>query len=380
MARREFKIGDDIHCIFEAIGKENNRTIYSIDIIGTGYMYDDMINDVHEIGGSGNYTTYALLISYVKQTNVVIPVGIKSIGNYAFADIGSAIWAGSEYTLSGVKNILIGEDVEFIGEGAFRKTYTGGGIWNVILTGNNPKLRWIKKEAFTNQIDMIKCDFKGLVDTLGNSVFRGCKNLESINLSDNYYYDSDYFNDSSHYVFYECYKLKHISENNVVVDINSSNETANYNYWYCNNLNYITINNPIDANPLISNKSNNGLGLTAGLWGKDSHGKPITGLDVEFDEEGNIITEIDTEFEEYFNDKYIIWKRNMCRSVVRVSKFKIYVYHMGRIIQLKGGNSGDIPVLHEGQWKWLKAVKDSENPSYSPIHFTHNGQWYQFKY
>ena len=379
MAKREFKIGDDIHCIFEEIGIENNKTVYSIDIIGTGYMYNDMINDVHEIGGSGDYATYSFLISNVKQTNVIIPVGIKNIGDYAFQDIGSAIWAGT-YKLSGVQNIFIGEDVEYIGESAFRKTYTGGGIKNVFLLGDNPKLRYIKKEAFVYQSNMISCYFKGLVDTLGNSVFRGCHQLERLELSDNYYYDTDYFNDNAHYVFYECYKLKHISENNVVVDINSTRGTANYNYRYCNNLDYITINNPIDANPSMSDKYGNGLGLTAGLWGTDYKGNPIPGLDVKFDTDGNIITEIDTEFEEYFDDRYILWKRNMCRSVVRVSKFKVYVYHMGRIIQIRGGNSGDIPVLHEGQWKWLKVAKDSENPSYSPVHFTHNGQWYQFKY
>lgn len=379
MAKREFKIGDDISCIFEAIGVENKHTIYSIDILGTGYMYNDMINDVHEIGGSGDYATYTVLMGYVKQTDVIIPVGIKNIGDHAFPSIGSAIWAGTS-SLSGVQNIYIGEDVEFIGEGAFRKTYTGGGIWNVILTGNNPKLRWIKKEAFMNQSNMLKCNFRGLVDTLGNSAFRDCNKLETLNLSDNYYYDADYFNDNEHYVFYNCYKLKHISENNVVVDINSTNGTSNYNYRYCDNLDYITINNPIDANPSISDKYRNGLGLKAGLWGTDFSNNPIPGLDVEFDIDGNIITKINTEFEEYFDNRYILWKENMCRNIVQVSNFKVYVYHMGKIIKLKGGNSGNIPVLHEGQWKWLNVVKDSENPSYSPIHFTHNGQWYQFKY
>ena len=53
---------------------------------------------------------------------------------------------------------------------------------------------------------------------------------------------------------------------------------------------------------------------------------------------------------------------------------------MGRRIELKGGNTGDIPVAHEGQWKYLRCAKDSENPAYSPIHFAHNGHWYQFKY
>ena len=376
MARRVFRMGDNITCEFEQYSDGDGKTKYTFDIYGSGYMYADAVNDFYEIGGSGSYLYF---IGFVCQDNVIIPNGIKSIADYCFHSIGSAIWAG-ESNRSGVQNIYIGEDVEFIGKNAFQKTYTGGGIRNVFLLGDNPKLRWIKESAFETQLDLVNCDFKGVVDTIGNKAFRRCHSLETLNLSDNYYYDSDYFNDTDHYVFNECYKLKHISENNVVVDINSTRGTSNYNYRYCDNLNYITINNPIDANPSISDKYSNGLGLTAGLWGTDFWGDPIPGLDVEYDVDGNIITEIDTEFEEYFDDRYILWKRNMCRSVVQVSKFKVYVYHMGRIIQLRGGSSGDIPVLHEGQWKWLKVAKDSENPSYSPVHFTHNGQWYQIKY
>lgn len=365
MATRTFKMGDNITCEFRDYEDEQGIRGYNFDIYGTGYMFDSF-EDFYEVGGSGDPATYLFLISRVYQGDVIIPDGVRSIAEGCFTDIGSAIWAGTVQRLSGVYNIFIGEDVEYIGVDAFRKTYTGGGIHNVILTGDNPKLRHIKEDAFWYQSDLITCDFKGVVDTIGNNVFRGCYNLESINLADNWEFDEDYFDASRHGAFEDCYKLSSISEHNTIVDINGN---SNYNYRHCNSLTYITINNPIDEHPSASDLYSNGLGLQVEAW---------AGIDV--DEDGDLITEIDTEFDEYFDSRYVLWKDNIHRHVTRVSKFKVYVYHMGRIIELKGGDTGDIPVAHEGQWKYLRCVQDSENPAYSPIHFAHNGHWYQFKY
>ena len=374
MAVITFKMGDNIFCDFEQYSTGDGKTKYTFDIYGTGYMYDSAL-DFREVGGGTR--SYGTFIIYVCQTNVTIPVGIKSIADYCFASIGSGVWAGDQARLSGVQNIYICKDVEYIGEYAFRKTFTGGGIRNVFVYGDNPKLTRIKQGAFYSQIDLVTCNFRGLVDTIGNNAFQYCHSLESINLADNWEFDEDYFDAYRHGTFENCYKLKSISEHNTIVDISGN---SNYNYRYCDSLTYITLNNPIDEHPSARDKMSNGLGLTAGLWGTDEHGDPVSGLDVEYDEDGNLITEIDTEFDEYFDINYILWKDNIHRSVSRVSKFKVYVYHMGRRIELKGGDTGDIPVAHEGHWKYLRCAQDSENPAYSPIHFAHNGQWYQFKY
>lgn len=376
MATRTFQMGDNITCEFRDFEDSQGIRGYKFDIYGTGYMFESF-EDFYEVGGTGDPATYLFLISRVYQGDVIIPDGVRSIAEGCFPSIGSAIWAGTVQRLSGVYNIFIGEDVEYIGADAFRKTYTGGGIRNVVLTGDEPKLRHIRSGAFYNQIDLVTCNFRGLADTIGNNAFQYCHSLESINLADNWEFDEDYFDAYRHGTFENCYKLKSISEHNTIVDISGN---SNYNYRYCDSLTYITLNNPIDEHPSASSKMSNGLGLTAGLWGTDEHGNPVSGLDVEYDEDGNLITEIDTEFDEYFDINYILWKDNIHRSVSRISKFKVYVYHMGRRIELKGGDTGDIPVAHEGQWKYLRCAQDSENPAYSPIHFAHNGHWYQFKY
>ena len=376
MATRTFQMGDNITCEFRDYEDEHGVRGYNFDIYGTGYMFDSF-EDFYEVGGYGDPATYLQLISRVYQNDVIIPDGILSIAEGCFESVGSRIYSETIQRFSGVYNIFIGEDVEYIGVAAFRKSVVGGGIHNVILTGDNPKLRYIKEDAFWYQMDLVTCDFRGLVDTIGNNAFRGCYKLESIGLADNWEFDADYFDASVHHTFEDCYMLKSISEHNTIVDINGN---GNFNYWYCNNLTYVTINNPIDEHPSASNRNTNGLGLTVGLWGTDENGNPISGLDAEYDENGNLKTEIDTEFDEYFDPNYVRWQGYIYRSVIKVSKFKVYVYHMGRRIELKGGNTGDIPVAHEGQWKYLRCAKDSENPAYSPIHFAHNGHWYQFKY
>lgn len=330
---------------------------FHLDIQGSGYMYNEA-DDFTPVGGHSK--SWSGLISRCIQSFISVPNGIRSIAEECFQDVGAI--SSSHGSTSGVDQIQIGEDVEYLGRRAFYSSNGyGSGLKSVVLLGDNPQLREVRQECFENQYTLTTIMFRGYVDLVGNKAFKLCQNLQEIGLADDYQYN----NQNGGQVFYGCRRLTSISQSNTLLNINEESE----NYTDCNSLQYITIRDQRDSvyDPYSPYE-----------YALDLYVAPFAG--VQCDSDGDLITYLYTPFDWYFNEDKVHWKSVINRHIIQITPFSVYVYHMGRVIQLHGYDSGDIPVLHEGQWKWLNVARDSCNPDYSPVHFTHNGQWYQFKY
>lgn len=353
--RFRFEMGDNIVGTFTEIGKYPYN--YTFDIQGSGYMYDK----AEKFNAIDNANNYKLFLAFCKQKIVSVPSGIRSIAAECFIDIGSS--AIKNTGIGDVEQINIGEDVEYIGEEAFSSEnyVSGGGIKSVVLLGDNPKLREVNKRCFYMQKTLEKIEFRGYVNLVANKAFYGCSNLQEIGLADDYKYSN--YNGGD--VFHGCSKLTRISKSNTVVNINKGHG----NYIGCNSLQYITIRDKIDSlNDIYSSYKKC----------SDLYVEPFKG--VECDSDGDLITYLNTPFSWYFNDNIIKWKKNINRHIVNIVNDKVYVYHNGKIIELNCYISGDVPMSHKGKWEWLNVVRQSQNEKFSPVHFTHDERWYQFKY
>lgn len=371
-----YKMGEHISCIFIENPPPNDDS-YDMQITGYGAMYTNAADFVQLDEARWNYRYY---LSRCKQDILEIPDHITYIANAAFNNLGGYFGYGA------VKYVIIGEDVEEIGNGAFACGYDStnadldylphgqGAVLGITVKGD--KVKKLGVGCFGGQTEVTDIDFHGSVELIGNmECFEGCHNLERLNLADDWE-----FTDASPYIyphafrtFWKCLKLWRISENNTICDVlNESGPYTGGNYYGCESLQSITIRNTIDDfsdDPYTQ-------WIDTSLFVRRNHGTAL-------DSDGCFITELDTPFQQWWefieSQTYDI-KEIINRVFVHKSSFSVYVYHMGRIIELKGGDTGDIPVAHEGQWKYLRCAQDSENPAYSPIHFAHNGHWYQFKY
>lgn len=345
-----FNMGSNIVGTFTetAVGSDK----YRLSISGYGYMYDDASTDFTRVGAHNR--NYMALLPLCEQQYVEVPSRVKSVAKRCFRDLGK--------NTDGVDQVLIGEDVEYIDNQAFYCTsYSGNKLKNVALLGDEPKLTSLGSECFYNCDGLIETMFRGYVETIGPYCFDGCYNLESIGLADDYQYSNTY----GRAAFRNCWKLSRISNNNTIVSINTELE----NYTNCKSLQFITIRDPIDEIYDPDSEYLNAYDLYVGI----NEG-------VQCDEDGYLYTYLATPFDWYFNEEKVHWRSDIHRHIIQITPFSVYVYDRGSIIELHGYDDGDLPVLHEGQWKYLNVARDSSNRDYSNVHFTHNGRWYQIKY
>lgn len=376
MASYRFQLGD--HVIFTFTENPSPYDGYHLTISGSGAMWDD---DRAPEPLDGNWPTYPVAIRGCLQETVTIPDGITTIYPTAFAQIGRT------YNNS-VKQIIVGRDIEEIGHNAFSAYYDSssydpdykpdgeGTVKSITFLGN--KVKKLGSYCFEGQTEIQELDFYGSVELIGKyACFRGCHKLERLYLKDDWEFINDFNNGQDDYgeaAFWKCYKLWRISDNNTICCIGDDESGGHIHNdfqsnYYCNEcLQSVTVRNPIDDT--VSKR-----------WDeyRPDLEVPLYSGSV-LDPNGYFITDINTTFESLINafEAFKFYNNRIIR--VTIEGFKVYVYHMGRIIELRGGDTGDIPVAHEGTWKGLKCIQSRENPAYSPIHFVHNGQWYQFKY
>ena len=132
-----------------------------------------------------------------QEEKVVIPDGIEEIGESAF------------YLRRKVKEIIIPDTVQKIGACAFSEC----GIESIIIPDSVTEL---KQEAFEEARELKKVILGNGITDLDSYLFRGCQNLEHLELSMNLYrvgYDS----------FAECYSLKTIWVNGTEYRIRDDN-------------------------------------------------------------------------------------------------------------------------------------------------------------
>lgn len=363
-----FYMGDNIIGIFTETSKHSDR--YYFRIRGSGYMYDNRDKFIHM---DENKNAYNRFLACCVQKVIEIPKGIKSIAKECFYNIG-------EFT-GAVEQILIGEDVEYLDDEAFASgdIEKGSGLKSVVLLGDNPKLREVRKGCFKNQTQLTSIKFRGYVNSVWIKAFCNCRNLQEIGLADGYQYMTDangyYGRDGS--VFFNCNKLKSISPRNTLISI----ERDESNYTYCNSLQDITILSEKDPNKKFNGRNFN----IAGLYVEKFKG-------AQCDKDGNLITNLYTPFDFYFNEKFANWKKVDNRVIVQINPSSVYIYHGGRIIKLdsyKGGvdtsayiySKGSIAILDKGEWKRFNTMKTSGyNTTLSPIFITNEEDLQQFYY
>jgi hypothetical protein len=98
------------------------------------------------------------------EETYVIPSGVKTIGDHAFAGIRR------------LKHTILGADVETIGYQAF---LNGFSLEEVTF---NLKLTTIEKEAFRGCVNLISIALPDSLRTIGEAAFRGCSGLINVHL------------------------------------------------------------------------------------------------------------------------------------------------------------------------------------------------------
>lgn len=379
-----FQIGDNITATFTDNAPPSYG--YTLNISGTGPMYFDA-SDIIPISADLTWDEY---IEGIDQDILTIPDDVTSIMNNFLHVRDFSAWPERIGTL------IIGRSVEFIGDYAFYMDVNGydsdpdyfpdyGYIGYVLIKGNS--IRKLGNCCFMGQSKITELDFHGSVEKIGwNSCFKYCSGLERLYLADDWEFETGYIEERQSQIqptfhfgdhaFFKCKSLWRISDNNTICCIDDNNPLAivnnvgfGGNYDHCNNLYSITIRNPIDDfnyDVPLHFMPNLHVKLWAGL-NVDSEGYFITELECPFQSIWDLVDEFKN-----LNNRIIIHKID--------HDFGVYVYHMGRIIKHGNHNDGQLPVAHEGEYKHLGAVKGHENPSYSPVHFVHNGEWYQLKY
>lgn len=116
------------------------------------------------------YDEESLLNVYEVKENVVVPEGIKYIGDYAFASVNT-----KDDTL---KSITLPSTLVSIGEYAF----TGNsGLTSIVIPEN---VASIGGGAFANCSGVITAEIKGKLTEIPNGAFKGCTSLAEIDIPD----------------------------------------------------------------------------------------------------------------------------------------------------------------------------------------------------
>ena len=83
-------------------------------------------------------------------------------------------------------SIVISENVTYIGESCFKSPNNAGKLVSVTFAGTN--INEIADEAFYGQKELIRFDIPESLSTLGDGVFYGCLNLETVTAKNNLYF------------------------------------------------------------------------------------------------------------------------------------------------------------------------------------------------
>ena len=122
---------------------------------------------------------YAFFDCYALNGSIVIPDGVETIKEYAFAQADDD-WYSSYYSefvseLGSITSIVLGSGVTEIGEGAF------GGLSDVVLVSLSNSLAKIGDGAFAYCTSLTSINIPYSVEFIGTSAFEGCELLTSVN-------------------------------------------------------------------------------------------------------------------------------------------------------------------------------------------------------
>lgn len=314
-----------------------------LEIVGYGYMYDDVTN--FRIPPDQGINVFAA--SRLIQGTLTIPDGIKSIAGGCFRNLGED--AARQYGFNGCPHVVIGADVESIGGAAFSSDNTLTNIHkiqSVYISGN--KVTRVGASAFENQHEIPFIDFHDTVLYLGQDAFRNCHNLEYITLNDEWVFDPEPVRP---FTFADCYKLRSISEHNII------HTFLWYNYLNCNSLQDFTIRNEAEFDP--RNNESMYVDLYAGSV---------------LDEDGYFITEVNTSNRHVLDFDWTRWNRKL---ILKADGF-IYLYHLGQILRIGvfGDADGEFAIKWGDLFKYLRANGNNG----SPLWVAHNGRWLHIEY
>lgn len=350
----EFYLGDNITAYVEGENRTQTTNGYIITIIGDGAMYAS--RDNFRKPDSQTFSAWNSVCYYCKQAVLEIPDGITTIARQAFEGLGD-YW-GRVKGEAVVRSVVIPNSVEIIGERGFASSYTNEfpRIKHFYM-GNS--VREVGANAFAYQMSAITLDFHGSVELVGNGSFRDCRLVEELNLSDDW--DIGSVTGGTVNTFENCYNLKKISQSNIIRHLDYARL-----YYKCNNLQRVKI---IETSAI---PSLNGISMYVDI-----------GEGSVLDDDGYFITEVseDSNIVELLNR--FDTKRNWHRIIVWYSEFKVYLYHMGRIIEISGYDDGALPLKHEDIYKFLRWIKlngKNSDMSQTPLHVAHKGHWYQIVY
>ncbi len=160
------------------------------------------------------YYTHSLSINGSPVTNLIIPDGVTSIGNYAF------------YNCSSLTSVTIPNSVTFIGYAAF---YHCSGLTSATI-GNG--VTSIGNYAFDSCSSMTSITIGSGVTSIGNYAFYHCSGLTSVTIPDS-------VTSIGNYAFNDCSSLTSITIPNSVTTLGS------YSFENCSSLTSATIGNGV---------------------------------------------------------------------------------------------------------------------------------------
>lgn len=326
---------------------------YTCNIVGYGAMYQSVDNFTVPAGQQVNVWN----ASRIHQDTIRIPEGITTIADKCFMGLGENY--GQVNNSSGVKHVILPESLKRIGYYAFRALSNNPfPKIQTITFGHNIEL--VDRNAFEYQNSLVTLDLHDNAGMIVNGgAFNNCVNLEYVGLPDDWF-GNDYTGPSFN-TFMNCRKLSRISPNNVIHTIRGDM------YRNCERLGRVYI-------------KDRAFDYTPGSW---SFYVDLFAGD-NCDEDGYYITEV--------NDGSVIdplvlqydWKNNWHRIILWFTDTKVYLYHLGRIIEISCHEQGVMPVLkHDDIWyflQWVQLNGTSSDLSQSPLHVAHNGHWYQISY
>ena len=178
-------------------------------------------------------------------TDLVIPNGVTSIGDYAFNQCSgltsvtipnsvTSIGEGAFSGCSGLTSVTIGNGVTSIGEYAFLKC---SGLTSIEIPNS---VTSIENIAFGNCSGLTSITIPNSVTNIGNNAFGGCSGLTKVTLNSNAIASKSYNLSST---------LGSIFGNQVKVYVLGDNVTSigNYAFGYCSALTSITIPNSVTS-------------------------------------------------------------------------------------------------------------------------------------
>ena len=215
---------------------KDNKTITSITIpnsvtsIGSGaFEYCTKLKEVHIndlaawcsidfYGYNANPLYYAqnLYLNNELITELVIPNGVTSIGDYAF------------YYFKGLTSITIPNSVTSIGNGAFYECY---GLTSITIPNSVTSIGY---DAFYWCSNLTSVEIGNSVTSIGEGAFKGCSELTSITIPNS-------VTSIGEEAFYSCTGLKSVTIGNSVTSIGSGA------FYGCSGLTSITIPNSVTS-------------------------------------------------------------------------------------------------------------------------------------